>query len=78
MPILRIDTQDKLKFMQKEGFNFDEYPKMFIYFEGQFYRARENARMIDQFLHLMNRIVDPVVSFKNEKQIKDFFDTSNV
>ena len=34
VPIARIDTKDKLKFMEKEGFNFDEYPKMFIYFEG--------------------------------------------
>ena len=62
IPIARVDTSKKFRMKELDKLEFyDDLPLLLIYYDGRFYKARDSSKTIDKFLHLINRIVDPLV-----------------
>ena len=75
IPIARIDVSQKHSFIEKEGYQFNDLPKLYVGFHERMFEFTENSLKVDVFLHFLNRIIDPVIHIEEEDQLHDFYDS---
>lgn len=73
IPIARIDTSKKHKFMDKERFAFKDLPKIYIVYHGMLYEYFDGLNRPELFLHYLNRIMQPVIEFNTFEKVAVFF-----
>ena len=67
----------KNSFLDHEKLVFNELPITLIVFDQKFYQYKESSFAYGQFLHHMNRIIDPLPVLKKADDVQMFLNTSN-
>ena len=67
----------KNHFLDHEKLVFNELPITLIVFDQKFYQYKESSFAFGQFLHHLNRIIDPLPVLKSADDIQYFLNTSN-
>ena len=67
----------KHSFIEKEGYQFNNLPALYVSFHDKMFQYTENSLNVDVFLHFMGRVVDPLIHLEEEEQVLDFFSTAD-
>ncbi|CDW90844.1 UNKNOWN [Stylonychia lemnae] len=70
--IARLDISKKYDFIEKEGIMTQSSPSMFVYFDGQYYIFEGNVQSKVEFLHFMNKIINPLITLKTDEDVQKF------
>lgn len=67
--------------MKKESINTESVPAIYVFYEGKYYKHDmqnfKDTNDVAPLLHLMNRLLVPLVSLNTEEEIEAFLDANN-
>lgn len=65
----RVDISKKYDFIDKEGLRAEVMPAILIYFEGEYFIFDGNRTTPTEILHLINKIINPIVTLSTDEEI---------
>jgi hypothetical protein len=74
--VARVDVAKKYNFIEKEYLRIETQPSVFIFYDGNFFMF-EGARTVPEFLHWMNKIINPIVTLSTDDEIQKFLAFEN-
>ncbi len=67
--IARVDVAKKYNFVDKEYLRVETQPSVFVFFEGSYYIYEGNRSSEIEFLHWMNKLINPIVTLNTDEEI---------
>lgn len=67
--MVRVDINKKWEFIDRDGLRTDQIPSIFIYFEGDYFLYEGNKQTIEELLHFVNKLINPMITLSTDDDI---------
>lgn len=77
IPVVRVDVAEKSSFLEQQNVRTTDLPAVFVYYDGAYYSfPREHFGEPKRLIHLMNRLLHPLVNLRSQEAIETFLNVN--
>lgn len=73
IPVARVDANKDVAFLEQQNLQTVDLPVVYVYYDGSYYKIWQgNWKQPKKVIHLINRLLHPLVNLKSEEAIEKF------
>ena len=72
-----MDVSKKYNLIDKDNLNIEHMPSILVYYDGNYYFYDGSKSSIEEMLHFINKIINPVIELTTDEDLSSFLALEN-